>query len=130
MTRFSGHAAPPHPGGIPGLPDAVTREAYSHEVSSAGFWPGSAAYPQAAFYSYAYPAPTGFADARVEPADAEWSTAMGEWLLPYDAVRSAADPEAMLLRFLQSSYRATADLAQWPADLECEPGVPRRPRRV
>ena len=130
VTRFSGRAAPLHPGGIPGLPDAVTREAYSHEVSSAGFWPGSAAYPQAAFYSYAYPAPAGFADARMEPAEAEWSSAMGEWLLPYDAVRRAADPEAMLLLFLQSSYRAAADLAQWPADLECEPGVPRQPRRL
>ena len=130
VTRFSGRTAPPHPGGIPGLPDAVTREAYSHEVSSAGFWPGSAAYPQAAFYSYAYPAPAGFADARVEPADAEWSTAMGEWLLPYDAVRRAADADAVLLRFLQSTYRAAADLAGWPPGLECDTGVPRQPRRV
>ena len=130
VTRFSGRAAPLHPGGIPGLPDAVTREAYSHEVSSAGFWPGSAAWPRAAFYSYAYPSPAGFADARIEPAGAEWSAALGEWLLPYDVVRCAADPEATLLRFLQTTYRAAADLAGWPPALECEAGVPRRPRRV
>ena len=129
-TRFSGRTAPLHPGGVPGLPDAVTREAYSHEVSSAGFWPGSPAYPQAAFYSYAYPTPAGFADARIEPAEAEWSAAMGEWLLPYDAVRRAADPDATLLGFLRGTYRAAADLAHWPAELECETGVPRRPRRV
>ena len=103
VTRFSGRPAPLHPGGIPGLPDAVTREAYSHEVSSAGFWPGSDAYPQAAFYSYAYPAPAGFATATVEPAGAVWSAEMGEWLLPYEAVRSAADPDAALLQFLQTT---------------------------
>jgi hypothetical protein len=130
VTRFSGRAAPLHPGGVPGLPDAVTREAYSHEVSSAGFWPGSAAWPQAAFYSYAYPSPAGFGQARVEPAEASWSAEMGEWLLPYDAVRKAADPDATLLGFLQSTYRAAADLAQWPAELDCERGVPRRPRPV
>src|SRR6476659_3696144 len=82
VTRFSGRPAPLHPGGVPHLSDAVTREAYSHEVSSAGFWPGSAAYPQAAFYSYAYPAPTGFAQAEIDPPDAVWSKDLGEWLLP------------------------------------------------
>ncbi|MEO8523180.1 MAG: DUF5996 family protein [Caldimonas sp.] len=130
VTRFSGRAAPPHPGGVPGLPDAVTREAYSHEVSSAGFWPGNDVYPQAAFYSYAYPAPPGFGEAKVEPGEASWAAAMGEWLLPYEAVRGAADPEATLMRFLQSTYRAAADLAHWDAALECELGVPSRPRAV
>lgn len=130
VTRFSGHAAPLHPGGVPGLPDAVTREAYSHEVSSAGFWPGNDRYPHAAFYSYAYPAPQGFAQATVEPAEAFWAEEMGEWLLPYDAVRTAADPEAALLRFLQTTYRAAADLAGWGPGLECELGVPGRPRPV
>jgi hypothetical protein len=130
VTRFSGRPAPPHPGGIPGLPDAVTREAYSHEVSSAGFWPGSDAYPRAAFYSYAYPAPEGFADARIEPAGAVWAAEMGEWLLPYEAVRTAADPDAALLSFLQSTYRAAASLGDWDRSLECGIGVPGRPRAV
>jgi len=130
VTRFSGRPAPLHKGGIPGLPDAVTREAYSHEVSSAGFWPGNDAYPRAAFYSYAYPAPAGFDAARVEPAGAVWSAEMGEWLLPYEAVRSAADPDAALMAFLQTSYRAAANLAHWDAALECELGVPGRPRPV
>ena len=130
VTRFSGRRAPLHPGGVPGLPDAVTREAYSHEVSSAGFWPGSDAYPHAAFYSYAYPSPPGFAQARVEPAGAVWSETLGEWLLPYEAVRSASDPDAALLAFLESTYRAAAELARWDADLACELGVPRRPRPV
>jgi hypothetical protein len=130
VTRFSGRAAPPHPGGIPGLPDAVTREAYSHEVSSAGFWPGNDAYPEAAFYSYAYPSPAGFAEARIEPDAATWSSAMGEWLLPYEAVRAAADPDATLLRFLESTYRAAARLATWDPALECGIGAPGRPRPV
>lgn len=128
VTRFSGRAAPPHPGGIPGLPDAITREAYSHEVSSAGFWPGSDAYPQAAFYSYAYPTPAGFDAARIEPLGAFWSKEMGEWLLPYQAVRTAPDPDAVLLRFLQTTYRAAADLAGWDPALDCAIGVPRQPR--
>jgi len=130
VTRFSGRAAPPHPGGIPHLPDAVTREAYSHEVISAGFWPGSDAFPEAAFYSYAYPSPPGFADARVEPAGALWSDALGEWLLPYETVRAAADPDAAALRFLESTYRAAADLARWDPSLDCAIGVARRPRPV
>lgn len=130
VTRFSGRPAPLHPGGIPGLPDAVTREAYSHEVSSAGFWPGSDAYPQAAFYSYAYPAPAGFKDARIEPADAFWSADLGEWLLPYAAVQTATDPDGTLVRFLETTYRAAADLAGWDRSLECAVGVPGRPRPV
>ena len=128
VTRFSGRKAPPHPGGVPGLPDAVTREAYSHEVSSAGFWPGGAASPQAAFYSYAYPSPQGFATAAIEPREAAWSAEMGEWLLPYDAVRQAADPDAALLAFLETTYRAAADAAHWDPALECGVGVPGRPR--
>jgi len=130
VTRFSGRKAPLHPGGVPGLPDAVAREAYSHEVSSAGFWPGNEQHPQAAFFAYAYPTLQGFAQAKVEPAEAAWSTTLGEWLLPYDAVRSAADPDAALLRFLETTYRAAADLARWDRDLECNLGFPGRPRVV
>jgi hypothetical protein len=130
VTRFSGRRAPLHPGGVAGLPDAVTREAYSHEVSSAGFWPGNDAYPHAAFYSYAYPAPAGFDRAAVQPSAAFWSAELGEWLLPYDAVRTAADPERTLLDFLQTTYRAAADLARWDPALECALGEPRRPRAV
>jgi hypothetical protein len=130
VTRFSGRRAPLHPGGVPGLADAVTREAYSHEVSSAGFWPGNDAYPQAAFYSYAYPMPANFAQASVAPEAAVWSAPMGEWLLPYDALRAAPDPDAALMAFLQSTYRAAADLAHWDRQLECELGAPRRPRPV
>ena len=130
VTRFSGRAAPPHPGGIPHLPDAVTREAYSHEVSSAGFWPGNDAWPHAAFYSYAYPTPAGFAQAAIDSEGARWSDSMGEWLLPYDLVRRADDPDAFALRFLESTYRAAADLGRWDAALDCAIGAPRRPRPV
>lgn len=130
VTRFSGRAAPPHPGGIPGLPDAVTREAYSHEVSSAGFWPGNDAFPRAAFYSYAYPVPQGFAQAAV-PAPARFDEAMGEFLLDYDALRAAPDPAALLAGFLEATYAAAADLGRWDRTaLECAPGIPRRPRQV
>jgi hypothetical protein len=129
VTRFSGRPAKPHPGGVPGLPDAVTREAYSHEVSSAGFWPGNDAYPEAAFYAYAYPEPEGFRDARVS-APGHFETKLGEFVLPYRAVSEAADPEATLLRFLTETYAAAADLGGWDrALLECplgKPGVPRR----
>ena len=129
VTRFSGRTAPPHPGGIPALPDDVTREAYSHEVSSAGFWPGGGPIDHPVFYSYAYPTPEGFAEAEVGPKDAVFDRDLGEFLLPYDAVRSAADPEAALLEFLQTTYVAAADLAGWDrAALETElgrPGVPR-----
>ncbi len=130
VTRFSGRIAPMHPGGVPGLPDGVTREAYSHEVSSAGFWPGSDAYPQAAFYSYAYPMPEGYSQGSNEPGAAVWAADMGEWLLPYEVVRLAPDPDAMLLDFLQSTFRAAADLAQWDPRLDCDLGVPGRPRPV
>lgn len=116
VTRFSGRTAPPHPGGVPHLPNDVAREAYSHEVSSAGFWPGSNALPQPVFYSYAYPAPEGFADAKVQPAAATWNTTLREFLLPYDEVRAADNPGAVLLSFLQSSYEAVANLAKWDRD--------------
>ena len=121
VTRFSGRRAPNHPGGVPHLPNAVASEAYSHEVSSAGFWPGSAGpveYP--AFYSYAYPAPEGFAAASIKPGAAFFSKELGEFILPYDAVRKARDPDATLMEFLQSTYAAAADLAKWDrAVLEC-----------
>jgi hypothetical protein len=129
VTRFSGRPAPRHPGGIPGLPDEVTREAYSHEVSSAGFWPGSGAVDFPAFYSYAYPAPDGFADARPAPDAAYFDKGLGEFLLPYDAVRRSGDPEAALMAFLNSTYRAAAGLGGWDRKtLECAPGEPGRPR--
>jgi hypothetical protein len=131
VTRFSGRRAPLHPGGIPGLPDAVTREAYSHEVSSAGFWPGGGGTDFPAFYSYAYPAPDGFADAPPGPEGAYFDHKLGEFLLPYDTVRESADPDAMLMAFLKSTYRAAADLGAWDrAALECPTGKPRQPRHV
>ena len=113
VTRFSGRRAPEHPGGIPNLPDWVTREAYSHEVSSCGFWPGGGAIDYPAFYSYAYPAPAGFAEARVEPEGAFYSKDYGEFILPYDRVARAASPDETLLEFLQSTYEAAATLAAW-----------------
>lgn len=113
VTRFSGRPAPQHPGGIPNLPDWVTREAYSHEVSSCGFWAGGGPIPYAAFYSYAYPEPAGYAEARVEPAATFYSTDLHEFILPYDAVRQAAAPDDTLLAFLQSTYDAAADLGTW-----------------
>jgi hypothetical protein len=128
VTRFSGRKAPLHPGGVPGLPDRVTREAYSHEVSSAGFWPGNDAYPHAAFYSYAYPEPSGFRD-RSMPDGATYDPTLGEFILRYDAVRRAPDPEAMLLDFLHASYGAAADCGGWDrAALECPLGQPGEPR--
>jgi hypothetical protein len=131
VTRFSGRPAPLHPGGIPALPDNVTREAYSHEVSSAGFWPGGGAIDFPAFYSYAYPAPDGFADAHVSPEAAYFDSNLGEFLLPYDAVRRASEPEATLMSFVETTYRAAADLGGWDRKaLECAPGEPRRPRPV
>jgi hypothetical protein len=132
VTRFSGRTAPPHPGGIPNLPDPVTREAYSHEVSSAGFWPGGAGAPGGPFfYAYAYPTPEGFAEAKVEPEAARFDTALGEFVLDYDAVRLAGDPDGALLAFLESTYRAAADLADWDREaLECARGRPHIPRAV
>lgn len=112
VTRFSGEPAPLHPGGAPHMPAAVMREAYSQAVSSAGFWPGGAGIPPSV-YSYAYPVPDGFGAAAVSPAAARFDPALGEFLLPYEAVRTAADPDAVLLDFLQTSYAAAADLARW-----------------
>jgi len=129
VTRFSGRRAPAFTGSVPGLATAVMREAYSHEVSSAGFWPGGNGIDYPAFYSYAYPVPSGFKDQPVRPAQANFSAALGEFLLPYDAVRTAADPDRTLLEFLQSTYEAAAATANWDrATLECasgECGVPR-----
>ncbi|NGZ61145.1 MAG: hypothetical protein CV081_11685 [Nitrospira sp. LK265] len=113
VTRFSGRTAPPHPGGVPHLPDVVAREAYSHEVSSCGFWPGGGPIPYPVYYSYAYPAPDGFKDARVRPSAAFYSADLGEFLLPYDEVRKAGKPDTVLLDFLRSTYEAAADLAKW-----------------
>ena len=129
VTRFSGRRAPLHAGGIPNLPDRITQEAYSHEVSSAGFWPGNAALTYPAYYSYAYPEPDGYRSAPVQPEGAIYNTELGEFLLPYDVVRTAPDPERALLSFLDSTYRAAADAGQWDcAALECAPGLPRVPR--
>ena len=128
VTRFSGRPAPLHPGGVPGLPDAVVREAYSHEVSSAGFWPGSDAFPEAAFYSYAYPEPAGFRLNSVT-AGARFDATLGEFILPYDRVRAAAEPDALLLDFLTTTYAAAADRGGWDrAALECAIGVPAQVR--
>jgi hypothetical protein len=130
VTRFSGRRAPLHPGGVPGLPDAVTREAYSHEVSSAGFWPGNEAFPRAAFYSYAYPEPAGFRDWVVAPG-ATFDTTLGEFILPFDAVAQAPEPDALLLEFLSTTYAAAAETGGWDrAALECPLGVPGRVRTV
>ena len=125
VTRFSGRRAPRHPGGVPHLSDDVACEAYSHEVSSAGFWPGSGAIDYPAFYSYAYPEPAGFRSTRVRPDAAFFSEALGEFILPYDAVRTAPQPDQALLEFLQSTYAAAAEAAKWDRDaLECTPGKP------
>ena len=112
LTRFSGRRAPVHPG-APHVSDRVTREAYSHEVSSCGFWPGGDAFPQPVFYSYAYPEPPGFKQERARPASSYYASEMGEFLLPYEAVRTAALPEKALLEFLESTYAAAADLGKW-----------------
>jgi Family of unknown function (DUF5996) len=127
VTRFSGRPAPPHPGGAPHVADRVMREAYSHEVSSAGFWPGSAQAPAAAFYSYAYPAPAGYAAAPVAPAGASYEAAMGEFILPYETLRAAADPERALMAFLQSTYEAAANLASWDRAALERPPTPGTP---
>src|ERR1700730_3783900 len=131
VTRFSGRRAPRHPGGVPHLSDAVACEAYSHEVSSAGFWPGSGAIDYPAFYSYAYPEPSGFCTAQVRPAAAFFSEALGEFILPYDAVRTAPAPEQALLEFLQTTYQAAANAAKWDRDaLECPSGQPGVVRQI
>jgi hypothetical protein len=130
VTRFSGRRAPLHPGGIPGLPDRVTREAYSHEVSSAGFWPGNESFPRAAFYSYAYPEPAGIRE-RPTVHGAAYNTTLGEFILPYDTVRTASDPGALLLDFLSSTYAAAADTGRWDRqELDCGFGAPGRVREL
>ena len=131
VTRFSGRRAPRHPGGVPHLSDEVACEAYSHELSSAGFWPGSGAIDYPAFYSYAYPEPAGFRATKIRPEAAFFSEALGEFILPYDAVRTAAQPDQALLEFLQSTYEAAANAAKWDrAALECALGQPRVVRQI
>src|SRR4051812_1482891 len=131
VTRFSGRRAPRHPGGVPHLPDDVAAEAYSHEVSSAGFWPGGGAIDYPAFYSYAYPEPEGYRPTPVRPDAAFFSEALGEFILPYDAVRTAAAPDQTLLEFLQTAYEAAANAAKWDrAALECAPGQPGVVRQI
>jgi hypothetical protein len=131
VTRFSGRRAPLFPGKAPRVAGAVMREAYSHEVSSAGFWPGGNGIDYPAFYSYCYPTPAQFRAAKVQPAEALYSEALGEFLLPYEAVRSAADPDAMLLAFFQTTYEAAANTGDWDRGaLECSlgtAGIPRGP---
>ncbi len=131
VTRFSGRRAPRHPGGVPHLSDEVACEAYSHEECSAGFWPGSGAIDYPAFYSYAYPEPRGFRTVKVQPESAFFSEALGEFILPYDAVRTAEAPDQVLLDFLQSTYDAAANAAKWDRDaLECTPGKPGVVRQI
>jgi hypothetical protein len=117
VTRFSGRRAPEHPGRVPHLCDRVAREAYSHEVSSCGFWPGNDTYPQAAFYSYAYPEPPDFSIAKIKPRGAFYHPSMKEFILPYDLVRNSDDPESTLLSFLQTTYEAAANLGSWDRSL-------------
>jgi hypothetical protein len=129
VTRFSGRRAPEFQGKAPGVKIEVMREAYSHEVSSAGFWPGGGGIDFAAFYSYAYPTPERFKEQQVQPSAEYFYAQLGEFLLPYDAVRTASDPEAVLLEFLQSTYDAAASTANWDREsLECAQGVPGVPR--
>jgi len=113
VTRFSGRPAPPHPGGVPHLPDKITREAYSQEVSSLGFWPGNAVAPTPVFYSYAYPEPPGFAETKVQPEAALYLPKLREFILPYDTVRTAEKPDDVLLDFAQSAYDAASKLGKW-----------------
>ncbi|HKP92489.1 MAG TPA: DUF5996 family protein [Chthoniobacterales bacterium] len=131
VTRFSGRRAPAHPGGIPHLPDAVTREAYSHEVSSLGFWPGNEMMPEPIFYSYAYPAPSGFAEAKVQPAQASYNAQLKEFVLRYEDVRAASSPDQALLDFAHSTYDAASTLGGWDraALAEVKPDLHSRPPR-
>lgn len=117
VTRFSGRRAPEHPGGIPNLSDEVVREAYSHEVMSCGFWPGNEAYPHAAFYAYAYPEPTGFNKAHIEPEEAFYHPDLKEFILPYEVVRTSTKQAETLMKFLNSSYRSVANIGGWDRDL-------------
>jgi len=113
VTRFSGRLAPAHPGGVPNLPDEITREVYSQEVSSLGFWPGNVAVPTPVFYSYAYPEPQGFIEAKIQPDAAVYEPKLREFILPYDAVRTAENPDKALLEFGQSAYDAASTLGKW-----------------
>ena len=122
-TRFSGRAAPPPKGHTPYTADWIMAEAYSHECCSCGFWPGNGGFGYAAFYVYAYPEPAGYGDTRLATADASYNKGLGQFILPYDAVRRAADPDTLLLGFLQETYAAAADLAQWD-----RPALERRDR--
>jgi hypothetical protein len=129
VTRFSGRRAPQHPGGVPHLPDAVTREAYSHEVSSLGFWPGNEAMPDPTFYSYAYPEPAGFSEAKVQPSFAIYNAPLHEFVLPYEQMRQAESPDAALLDFARSTYDAASTLGNWDraALAEVKPHLHSRP---
>lgn len=127
VTRFSGRPAPRHPGGMPNVPDDVMQEAYSHEVSSCGFWPGAKDFPYPVFYSYCYPTPPDFGRQTVEPAEAFYSQEKGEFFLPYEAVQQSADPEDILMKFLTSTYRAAADTGHWDSSLECNLSRFKRP---
>jgi hypothetical protein len=119
VTRFSGRPAPLHPGGAPNMPDVIMQEAYSHEVSSCGFWPGNAGFPQPVFYSYCYPTPADFGSQPVQPAEAFYSQDMGEFFLRYEDVRNNADPETYLYQFLESTFQAAAKTADWHHQLQC-----------
>jgi Family of unknown function (DUF5996) len=131
VTRFSGRRAPPHPGGVPHLPDAVTREAYSHEVSSLGFWPGNEMMPDPIFYSYAYPEPRGFSEAKVKPAFASYNPQLKEFVLPYEKMRQSESPDAALLDFARSTYEAASTLGNWDraAFTEVKPNLHSPPPR-
>jgi hypothetical protein len=131
VTRFSGRRAPRHPGGVPHLPDAIAREAYSHEVSSLGFWPGNDMMPEPIFYSYAYPEPRGFSEAKVQPAQASYNPQLKEFVLRYEDVRTAESPDAMLLDFARSTYDAASTLGNWDraALTEVKPDLHSRPQR-
>lgn len=120
VTRFSGRTAPKHPGGAPNIPVEVMQEAYSHEVSSAGFWPGSEQFPQPAFYSYCYPTPDDFGSQQVNPPQAFYSKEMGEFFLTYEVVQASAAPEHTLMEFLQSTYDAAANTGNWDKSLQCD----------
>lgn len=131
VTRFSGRRAPEHPGGVPHLSNDVVREAYSHEVMSCGFWPGNEMYPHAAFYSYAYPEPDRFSKAKIMPPEAIYNQDLHEFVLPYETVRTSLEPAATLMSFLESSYRAAANLGHWDRDmLEVSPYLYRLKERV
>lgn len=121
VTRFSGREAPAHPGGMPNIPLEVMQEAYSHEVSSAGFWLGNPSFPEAAFYSYCYPTPDAFKKQTVEPSVAYYHEELGEFILPYEAVQQAENPDKTLMRFLQTTYEAAANTGTWNRSaLECD----------